>query len=374
MSLNLYTYVKNNPLKYVDPSGHRPAYGAFDEYDPNLTYQGVMLDANGYYTGESTGSYHDLLDLVGLIPVIGEFADGANAIAYLIEGERAYALLSSMSLVPILGWSATATKVTLTAGEAVADAGKILDKASVFKSACNCFVGGTKVQTNDGEKNIEDIEVGDMVLAKDQNDPDGELAYKEVKNLYRNKRDDIIKLYVGEQAIETTDNHPFWVVGKGWVFADELQVGDSLQKADGSNLTIDKVEFVKLDEPVTVYNFTVADFHTYYVTGLGIWVHNTKCGYTSIKGNNFNKSYDNLSKNIQEKADAAFKQFQENPDHPSLNFEYLNGAPKGSKYVSARVDGSYRAYGIIRENGVIEWVGVNNHDYKAVIRELNSAN
>ncbi len=65
--------------------------------------------------------------------------------------------------------------------------------------------------------------------------------------------------------------------GKGWVFADELQVGNKLQKAGGSNLTIDKVEFVKLDESVTVYNFTVADYHTYYVSGLGIWVHNTKC-------------------------------------------------------------------------------------------------
>nr|WP_269846562.1 polymorphic toxin-type HINT domain-containing protein [Paenibacillus roseus] len=42
-------------------------------------------------------------------------------------------------------------------------------------------------------------------------------------------------------------------------------------------MTIDKVEFVKLDEPGTVYNFTVADFHTYYVTDIGIWVHNTNC-------------------------------------------------------------------------------------------------
>ncbi|MFD2115080.1 hypothetical protein [Paenibacillus yanchengensis] len=44
-----------------------------------------------------------------------------------------------------------------------------------------------------------------MVLAKDENNPDGELAYKEITNLYRNQHDDIIKLYVGEQVIETTD-------------------------------------------------------------------------------------------------------------------------------------------------------------------------
>lgn len=125
--------------------------------------------------------------------------------------------------------------------------------------------------------NIEDIEVGDKVLAKNKNNPDGELAYKEVTALYRNQRDDIIKLHVGEQVIETTDNHPFWVEGKGWVYADELQVEDKLQKADGSTLRINKVEFEKLDEPITVYNFTVADYHTYYVTDIGIWVHNTNC-------------------------------------------------------------------------------------------------
>ncbi|MFJ6207368.1 polymorphic toxin-type HINT domain-containing protein [Lysinibacillus sp. NPDC092081] len=94
----------------------------------------------------------------------------------------------------------------------------------------------------------------------------------------------INKLYVGEQIIETTDNHPFWVESKGWVCADELQIGDKLQKADGSNLTIDKVEFIRLDEPVTVYNFTVEDYHTYYVTDIGVWVHNTQCNNKTIHG------------------------------------------------------------------------------------------
>jgi hypothetical protein len=265
-------------MKYWDPTGHANMMGTMgQDGDPNLTYEGVMLNANGYYTGESNGNYHDFLDYVGLIPVVGDWADGINAVAYLLEGEYAYALLSSGAMVPIVGWAATTSKAVVRTGEAVADAEKILDKASVFKSACNCFVGGTKVQTDDEEKNIEDIEVGDMVLAKDENNPEGELAYKEVMGLYRNQRDDIIKLYVGEQVIETTDNHPFWVKGKGWIFADELQAGDKLQKADASNLTIDKVEFVKLDEKVTVYNFTVADYHTYYVTDIGIWVHNTQC-------------------------------------------------------------------------------------------------
>ncbi|MFJ8087179.1 polymorphic toxin-type HINT domain-containing protein [Lysinibacillus sp. NPDC095746] len=105
------------------------------------------------------------------------------------------------------------------------------------KAGCNSFVAGTKVLTDEGEKKIEDIDVGDMVLAKDENNHEGELAYKEVTYLYRNQPDDLIKLYVGEQIIEMTDNHPFWIEGKGWAFADKLQIGDNLQKADGSDLT-----------------------------------------------------------------------------------------------------------------------------------------
>lgn len=35
----------------------------------------------------------------------------------------------------------------------------------VKKASCNCFVEGTKVLTDEGEKKIEDIEVGDMALA-----------------------------------------------------------------------------------------------------------------------------------------------------------------------------------------------------------------
>ena len=68
------------------------------------------------------------------------------------------------------------------------------------------------------------------------------------------------------------------------MFADELKAGDKLQKADGSHLTIDQVEFVLLEEPVMVYNFTVADDHTYYVTDLGIWVHNTLCANITWQG------------------------------------------------------------------------------------------
>lgn len=37
------------------------------------------------------------------------------------------------------------------------------------------------------------------------------------------------------------------------------------------------------DEPVTVYNFQVEDFHTYHVSGFGVLVHNASRKYSSTK-------------------------------------------------------------------------------------------
>ncbi|WP_232436834.1 polymorphic toxin-type HINT domain-containing protein [Paenibacillus senegalimassiliensis] len=172
-------------------------------------------------------------------------------------------------------------------GKTVKKEFKLVDKALDFSKKCNCFTAGTKVLTDEGEKNIEDIQVEDMVLAKDEET--GDQAYKEVTHLYRNDKEIIYELAVGDQIIETTDNHPFWVEGKGWVLAADLQVGDELQQNNGNTLTIDNINIVKHDEMVKVYNFTVADFHTYYVSSLGIWVHNINCGDKTPGGRIFTK-------------------------------------------------------------------------------------
>ncbi|MNW54516.1 hypothetical protein D3C74_321190 [compost metagenome] len=90
---------------------------------------------------------------------------------------------------------------------------------------------------------------------------------------------------VGDQVIETTDNHPFWVKGKAWVLAVDLKVGDELVQSNGEHITIDNIEIVHHNKKVTVYNFTVADFHTYFVSSLDIWVHNINCGFTLSSNN-----------------------------------------------------------------------------------------
>ncbi|RAT97400.1 polymorphic toxin-type HINT domain-containing protein [Brevibacillus sp. Leaf182] len=171
-----------------------------------------------------------------------------------------------------------AFRLTKIGGKLVKKAAKTMDE--LFE--CNCFTAGTKVLTEDGEKNIEDIVVGDKVLSKDEKT--GEIAYKKVTHLHRNKKEYTYELSVGNQIIETTANHPFWVEGRQWVLAVDLQVGDLLKQSNGNTLKIEKINVVKHDEKVKVYNFTVEDFNTYFVTDLGIWVHNIgNCEWDDIE-------------------------------------------------------------------------------------------
>ena len=92
----------------------------------------------------------------------------------------------------------------------------------------------------------------------------------------------MVVIYAGSDIIETTDEHPFYVEGKGWIKAGNLKIGDTLRLLNGNNIKIDGVEVQKLDKEIKVYNFEVEDFHTYFVGETGILVHNT-CFKTTIK-------------------------------------------------------------------------------------------
>jgi hypothetical protein len=51
------------------------------------------------------------LDVVGLIPGVGEIADGVNALIYTGRGDYVNAGLSAAAMIPFAGWAATGTKL-----------------------------------------------------------------------------------------------------------------------------------------------------------------------------------------------------------------------------------------------------------------------
>ncbi|MBO0931732.1 hypothetical protein [Fibrella aquatilis] len=53
---------------------------------------------------------HSVLDVVGMIPVVGELADGANALMYAAEGNYAEAAIAAAAMIPVVGNLATGAK------------------------------------------------------------------------------------------------------------------------------------------------------------------------------------------------------------------------------------------------------------------------
>ncbi len=144
--------------------------------------------------------------------------------------------------------------------------------ASCYVSVC--FVAGTKVLTENGFKNIEDIQVGEYVYTINMDNNSREL--KRVENTIISSTKDIYKITIGDKQIETTPRHEFYIVDKGWIRASELKVGDVLATKDNSDMVIEDIEYVVYEEVIPTYNLTIQGNHNYLVTELEILVHNAK--------------------------------------------------------------------------------------------------
>jgi hypothetical protein len=131
----------------------------------------------------------------------------------------------------------------------------------------SCFAKGTLVWTKTGQRAIETLELGDLVLAQDVNS--GELKYKPVMARTTRPPSPMLKLKLAGEEIHTTLGHPFWVAGMGWKMAKELGDGASLHGVSGGVALL-------ATEPATdaeAFNLVVADFNTYFVGEAGVLVH-----------------------------------------------------------------------------------------------------
>ena len=152
-----------------------------------------------------------------------------------------------------------------------------------FNSAANkagvkpsCFVAGTLVMAVAGMVAIEKIKSGDKVISTDPETM--ETSPKTVLETYIREVTTLVHLTVNGEEIVTTVDHPFYVKNQGFIKAGELIVGDELLDVNGNILLVENFAIELTEKPVTVYNFQVEDFHTYFVGTSQIMVHNSDCG------------------------------------------------------------------------------------------------
>ncbi|MFE3021512.1 polymorphic toxin-type HINT domain-containing protein [Streptomyces sp. NPDC059256] len=154
--------------------------------------------------------------------------------------------------------------------------GKNLDPPSL--SPCkNSFIAGTDVLMADGTtKDIEEIKIGDTVIAKDPET--GEAGPRTVTHLiFSTGGKRLTTLTVdGTDSLTATDNHPFWSPSENrWIDAGDITPTMTLLTNNGQTVTVTATR--TSNEHASVYNLTVDDLHTYYVLAgeTPVLVHNT---------------------------------------------------------------------------------------------------
>ena len=169
--------------------------------------------------------------------------------------------------------------------------GKAAVSGDFSKSYTCSFHGSTLVKTADGYKAIAHIRVGDHVFAKDE--ASEKTGYKPVTAQYGNPYQETVYIEVSDglgkiQILVSNRIHPFYSGGK-WIKEEDLKAGSRLFAENGAEPTVQSVTVKQ--EPLQAYNLTVADWHTYFVTGdkaekEGVWVHND-CPYGNLSDNKF---------------------------------------------------------------------------------------
>ena len=144
---------------------------------------------------------------------------------------------------------------------------------------CACFLAGTKVKTSMGDKNIDKVNVFDLVLT--YNEKKGINEYQPVVKTWKFEKkdltDELYTLYFDDFSnLKVTSSHKFYVKRDNlfiWVKASDIELNDNVMYANGEFHAINKIEKEPLVEDV--YNLSVANTHTFYVGEQYVLVHNT---------------------------------------------------------------------------------------------------
>ncbi|MFJ4436145.1 polymorphic toxin-type HINT domain-containing protein [Streptomyces sp. NPDC088923] len=205
-------------------------------------------------------------------------------------------LKSCWDISPECGWILTDIPLVGTPGKIakIAKIGRDVEKAEklakeaaqigkcLTKGDKHSFLAGTDVELADGgTKDIEDVDVGDRVLAADPET--GKISPRKVVGTIVTHDDKkftelTVQADGKKSKLTATDTHPFWSPSdKAWINAGDLHPGDRLRSTDDTIVTITATRHYTKHQ--RTYDLTIDRDHTYYVLAgeTPVLVHNSNC-------------------------------------------------------------------------------------------------
>ncbi|MFF8401720.1 RHS repeat-associated core domain-containing protein [Streptomyces sp. NPDC015684] len=314
-NLSAYSYSDNDPINYSDPSGLKPvgqcgpSGRCTDGTRETFTQNDDGTWTSRTYSQDIGNARDDGSNIITTTVTSGDtklvvkqtmLIDGTFLPGVVPEGENRR-LTQGKDLFKFFVFdydqaAQCAKELTWSCGWLAADIPflKVAKLAKVEKAAkvisdCMCFLAGTDVLMADNTtKDIEDVKVGDEVVATDPET--GHTSSRKVKRLIVTDDDKRFnKLAIatenGIEHLTATSGHPFWSPSEGnWTKAGELKPGMSLRTEDGDTVIIAGNH--SYTRHARTYNLTVSGLHTYYVLAgeTPVLVHNSGGCISALRG------------------------------------------------------------------------------------------
>jgi RHS repeat-associated protein len=275
-SYNLYLAFLANALTIFDPMGTNAWNEDFEDWLGDYTGQNLysLASINEGARWASLGLKMTLEIAKGFIPGSGLY-DAFKAVQVINDGGGGFweAISIATAALPVVKGVAKG----IQGFRGLARARRIGFRA------CNCFVAGTRVDTPDGSRPIEAFRIGDLVITRNQQEPDSTPIVGKVTHLFRNVTPVVlwVTLATGD-VIGTTPGHEVWTHRTGWGLARDLTQGDTF--VDRNGMPVEITDIILDHTPTPVYNLEVDGTYTYFVHG--VWVHNKSCKIRQGKINN----------------------------------------------------------------------------------------
>ena len=216
-------------------------------------------------------------------------------------------------------------------------------KASPTASCASSFAAETEVITSEGEMAVEEVAVGDLVWA--YNEETGDEALYPVSHLFTRIAPEVVLITAGDEVIEATPEHEFYVDSKGWVEAEDLGIGDELVQRGGGKVLVKALQ--SREDSTRVYNIEVDQTHTYYVSGEKVLVHNPACKITNKTGRKQDTisakvTGANLNQGSKPQISQGVWQRMKTPSTLEYRIKYTKGGKQVRKYGTLNKKGTGR--------------------------------
>ena len=262
MGMNLYAYCKCNPINYEDENGNWPSLATKICIGLAVIAVCAIVAAATAGTGAAC---------IGMGMLLGATKGAAiGAISGAVTGAVTGAVKEG---IRTKSWEGAWKGAISGAVNGAADGfmfGAIGGAVAGGINSKLCFAAGTLVMTKQGLKAIEEISVGEEVLAYNSNL--GIYEYKDVVDVYVNKSKELCHIETDNDEIICTPNHSI-LTSNGWKEAKDISCKDLLVTSKGTS-KVQKVEKEFLKDEINVYNLNVLGYHTYVIGKDLVVVHN----------------------------------------------------------------------------------------------------